>query len=96
MLNIVDNNITDNAIDAIITAMKKNSCLVRLYMYGNPLTGEAIVNMVNGLRVNDTIAVIGLPKCSEEIKKRITSLQEVINEKRISQGSQVKLIVDYP
>ena len=91
-LNIAHNDVTDDASDAITTALERNSCLVRLYMYDNPLTGEAIVNIVNSLKGNNnTLAELWLSTCPEDIKKRISSLQEVINEKRESRGCQVKL-----
>ena len=95
LLSIVDNDVTDDASDAITTALQRNSCLVRLYMHGNPLSGEAIVNIVNALRGNNKLAVLWLPKCPEDISKRISSLQEVINMKRQSRGCQVKLKINY-
>ena len=94
-LNIADNAITDDACAAITTALERNSCLVRLEMYDNPLTGEAIVNIVNGLKVNNTLDVLYLPLCPEDIKKTISSLQEVINKNRESRGCQVKLGIGY-
>ena len=94
-LNIAYNDVTDDASDAITTALQRNSCLIKLYMYRNPLTGEAIVNIVNALRGNNTLSLLWLPKCPEDISKRISSLQEVINMKRQSQGCQVKLEIGY-
>ena len=94
-INISLNDITNDASDAIIAALERNSCLVELYMDNNPLTVEAIVNIVNRLKGNNTLAVLWLPICSEDIKKRISFLQEVINEKRESRGCQVKLMIDY-
>ena len=94
-LRIDGNDITDDVTDSITTALESNSCLVKLIMYRNPLTGEAIVNIVNALKVNNTLSVLGLPKCPEDIKKRISSLQEVINKERESRGCQVKLMIDY-
>ena len=94
-LNIPSNAITDDACAAITTALERNSCLVELYMYKNPLTGEAIVNIVNGLKINNTLELLRLPTCPEDIKKTISSLQEVINKNRESQGCQVKLEIDY-
>ena len=93
MLNIVYNTITDDACDAITAGLEKNNCLVELYIYNNPLTGEAIVNIVNSLRVNNTLAELRLPKCPEDIKKTISSLQQVINKNRESRGCQVKLVI---
>ena len=92
-LYIAHNAITDDACDAITATLEKNSRLATLVMYGNPLTGEAMVSMVNGLKVNNSLAILWLPCCSEDIKKRINSLQEYINKKRESQGYQVKLMV---
>ena len=92
-LNIASNEITDGATDAITTALKENNCLVRLYMYDNPLTGEAIVNIVSSLKENNVLELLGLPRCSENSKKRIYSLQEDITKKRESQGFQVKLSI---
>ena len=94
-LYITGNAITDDACDAITTALKSNSCLVTLIMYRNPLTGEAIVNIVNALKVNNTLELLGLPQCPEDIKKTISSLQEVINKNRESRGCQVKLVIYY-
>ena len=95
VLNIAHNDVTDDASDAIITALQRNSYLVELHMHHNPLTGEAIVNVVNALKGNNTLAVLRLPICLEDISKRISSLQEVINMKRQSRGCQVKLKIDY-
>ena len=94
-LFIVNNAITDDACDAITTALNSNNCLVRLYMYCNPLTDEAIVNIVNALKVNNTLELLGLPQFPEGTKKKISSLQEVINKNRESRGCQVKLRINY-
>ena len=94
-LYISHNDITDDVGNAMATALERNSCLDTLYMDHNPLTGEAIVNIINGLMVNNALAVLGLPQCPEDIKKRISSLREVINKKRESRGCQLKLMIDY-
>ena len=94
-LHIYHNDVTDDASDVITTALEKNSCLVKLYMYSNSLPGKAIVNIVKSLKGNNTLTELWLPKCPEDIKKRISSLQEVINETRKSRGYQVKLMIDY-
>ena len=94
-LHIAINPITDDACAAITTALERNSCLVRLGMDNNLLTGEAIVNIVNGLKVNNTLEMLWLPTCPEDIKKTISSLQEVINKNRKSRGCQVKLRINY-
>ena len=94
-LYITNNDITDDACDAITGVLEKNNCLVKLYMYNNPLTGEAIVNIVNSLRGNNTLTLLRLPECPKDIKKTISSLQEVINKNRESQAYQVRLGIGY-
>ena len=94
-LYIAYNDITDDASDAITTALERNSCLVRLHMNDNPLTGETIVKIVNSLKDNSTLSVLGLPKCPQDIKNSIISLQKVVNEKRESRGCLVKLMISY-
>ena len=64
-------------------------------MYDSPLTDEAIVNIVNSLKVNNTLALLWLPKCLEDIQKTISSLQVVINKNRERRGCQMKLKIDY-
>ena len=94
-LHIYSNAITDDACDSIATALERNSSLVTLYIWGNPLTGEAMVKIVNSLKVNNALALLGFsPKCPEEIKKIIISLQMIINKNRQKQGCQVKLRID--
>ena len=95
LLHIGYNDVTDDASDAITTALERNSCLVTLYMNNNPLTGEGIVNIVNDVKGNNTLALLWLPKCHEDTQKIISCLQEDINEKRESRGCQVKLSIDY-
>ena len=92
-LNIAINAIPDDACDAIATALERNSCLVTLYMNHNPLTGKGMVQIVNGLKVNNTLSVLRLPGCPVDIKKRIRSMEKDINKKREGQGCQVKLVI---
>ena len=95
-LHINHNAITDDASDAITTALERNSCLVTLFMYNNPLSGEAMVNIVNSLKVNNTLEWLRLPRCQlKDIRRRISSLQEIINKKRESRGCQAKLRIYY-
>ena len=88
-------DVTDDVSDIITTALQKNSCLFQLCTFSNSLTGEATISIVNGLKANNTLAVLGLPRCPEDTIKRISSLQEVINKERESQGCHVKLKIDY-
>ena len=94
-LNIDDNDITDDACDAITAALMSNSCLDTLTMYRNPLSSEAIVNIVQCLEVNDTIQLIWLPICPQATQENILSLKEAVNNKRASRGCQVKLGVKF-
>ena len=89
----IDNNaITDDACDAITTALQmRNSCLVELHMYDNPLSREAIINIVQCLEANNALQLLGLPHCPQGIQENIISLQEVVNKKRESRGCPVKL-----
>ena len=95
MLNINNNAITDDACDAITTALERNSCLVKLSMCDNPLSSEAIINIIRCLQVNNTLKVLGLPECPQDIQENIRSLQEVVNKKRESRGCQVKLEIKF-
>ena len=64
-------------------------------MFDNPLTSEAIVNIVNSVKGINTLAVLVLPECPEDIQKKLSSLQEVINKSRESRGCQMKLRIGY-
>ena len=49
-LKISFNNITDEACDAMIVAMKKNTSLIKLMIYNNPLSGECVQHIRGGGR----------------------------------------------
>ena len=87
-------NITDDALDAITTALESNSCLVE-FIFTNPLSSEVIIKMVQCLEANNTLQLITLPSCPEDIQEDIISLQEVVNEKRESRGCLVKLEIEF-
>ena len=89
------NDITDDACDVITTALQRNSCLAELIMYDNPLSSEAIINIVRCLEVNNTLQLLGLPGCPQAFKENIKSLQEVVNKKRESRGCQVNLEIKF-
>ena len=92
-LIVTNNAISDDVSDAIIAALQKNVCLDTLAMNSNPITGEAMEHIVNGAKGNNTLQQLMLPRCPEDIKKRIISLQEHINEMRENQGIQIKLSI---
>ena len=91
ILRIRYNNITDEACDAIIMAMKKNTSLVELDMY-NPISGECAQLIVEALQYNNSLQQLGLNSdYSDDVKGKIRSLKEEINKKRTTHGCQVKL-----
>ena len=94
VLWITYNDITDEACDAIIMAMKKNTSLTDLDMGGNPISGECAQLIVQALQYNNTLQLLVLPIWySEDVKKRIRLSVEEINKKRESRECQVKLNV---
>ena len=95
VLYVEDNDITDDALDAITTTLQSNSCLVELGMYNNPLSTEAIINIVQCLEANNTLQLLGLPYCHESVQENIISLQEDVNEKRKNQGCPEKLKITF-
>ena len=79
------NNITDDASDAIITTLKENKCLSKLQIGDNPLSGKAIINIVQCLEVNDTLQNLFFSKYPQDIQDKISSLQNKFNKKRQNQ-----------
>ena len=66
-LIITINAITDDACDAITTALERNSCLVTLKMHDNLLSTETVTNIVKCLEVNNTLQFLHLPDCHQKI-----------------------------
>ena len=87
--------VNDDACDAITTVLQENSHLVRLSMHGCTLSSEAIVKIVQCLEVNDTLQAIGFPECTQATKEKVKSLQEAINNQRISKECLVNLEVKF-
>ena len=87
---IMHNNITDEACDTIIMAMKNNS-LVKLYMYSNRISTECAQLIVQALQHNNTLQYLYLPSYSNDVQKRIRLSVEKVNKKRESCECQVKL-----
>ena len=92
-LDIADNAITDDAVDAISKALKENCCLVTLRMHDNPLSEEAMVNIVQRLADNNALQLLWLPDCHQDVKDNIISLKDDVNKKRETQDSQLTLEV---
>ena len=91
VLHIANNDITDEACDAIIMAMKKNNSLVELDMYGNPISGECAQIIVQVLQHNNTLQRLWLPRYSDDVKEMIRLSTEEVNKKRRNRNCQVKL-----
>ena len=94
LLDISCNDITDDASDAIATALERNSCLVTLYMYRNAMTGTAIFKIVNSLMSNNTLAVLVLHNMNVLMRMTVSYLQELIIEQRESRRCKVKLWIE--
>ena len=92
---ITDNNITDEACDAIIMAMKKNTSLVELIMYDNPISGECAQLVVQALQYNNTLELLRLNNYPDDVKIKIRSLAEEVNKKRETHGCQVELGIHF-
>ena len=95
VLCITRNDITDEACDAIIMAMKKNNSLVELYMYDNSISGECAQLIVQALRHNNTLQRLWLPRYSDDVKERIRLSAEEVNKKRESRNCQVNLNITF-
>ena len=92
LLCISHNNITDEACDAIIMALMKNTSLVELYMHNNLISGECAQLIVQALQYNNTLQWLWLNEnYPNDVMKKIKSLEEEANKKRLTYGCQVKL-----
>ena len=90
ILWIHNNNINDAACDAIAMAMKKNTSLVELSMYNNPVGLKCIQLVIQALQHNSTLKWLSLDSYYRA-NKNIILLQEEVNNKRETHGCQVKL-----
>ena len=45
VLSIKNNSISDEISDVITTTLRRNSCLAKLHMSVNPLSGETVVKL---------------------------------------------------
>ena len=95
ILRISNNDITDEACDAIIMAMKKNTSLVKLHMNHSPITLECAQLIIQSLQYNNTLQELWLPYYSEDVKMMIRLSAEEVHTKRKSRECQVKLNVSF-
>ena len=94
LLRIANNdiNLTDETCDAIIMAMKKNTSLVKLSMYNNPISVGCAQLIVQGLQHNNGLQWLILPNnYSQYVKSNISSLAVQVNEKRRRRRCKVQL-----
>lgn len=89
-----DFNIIDDVSNAITTAIQKNRCLSELHMWGNQITSNAIKDILQALKINDTMELLWLPKCSRDMQQYVSSRQEAINKERKKQRCQVNLKIE--
>ena len=90
VLDIGNNAITDDACDAITTALERNSCLMRLIMYRNPLSNKSIISIVQCLKLNSTLELLWFPRCPKGIQEDVITLEQAINKTRQNQKCQEK------
>ena len=94
-LKISFNNITDEACDAIIVAMRKNTSLIKLLIYNNPLSGECVQRIVESLQYNNALQQLRIGNFNGDIIERIKLSAKEVNRKRECSECQVKLKVDF-
>ena len=92
-LDIRHNAITDDVVGDITTTLTTNKSLTKLWMTDNPLSGEAIITVLQTLRVNSIVQRLAVPSCPPTIYYRIRSIEQEINTQR-SQGIHENLIVN--
>ena len=95
VLWIRDNDITDDASEAIIRAMKENTTLVELQMYRNLISGTCACHIVQALQNNQTLQRLYLNIFNDHDERKILVLKQIVNRKRKIHGSQVKLQINF-
>jgi len=69
-LYISDNAVTDDAAEAMTTLMT-NKSIMNLWIDGNPISGEAIVTILQSLKDNQTLQELFFPNYPPVIKDKI-------------------------
>ena len=88
---ISSNNISDDVCGVICDVLRVNDSLRELCMWDNPISREASQLILDALKDNNTLELLRLPSYPDNIKKEITSLQQVVNKERTRRGCDVKL-----
>ena len=94
-LEITIDNPTDETYDVITATMKDNTSLVCLEMSTDNVSENDIHNIMKALHLNNTVQKLVLNTCLEDVKGKITVLQDIVNKKRESRGCQVKLCIEF-
>ena len=95
-LYMPNNDITDNACDVIAETLQVNSTLEYLDIHGNKISKEAIRLILNSLRHNNTLTQLNIPSgYSEDDKKQMLQLRDIVNEERERRGCQAKFNVKF-
>ena len=96
MLDMANNDVTDHACDVIAETLQVNSTLKYLNIHGNKISKEAIRLILNSLRHNNTLTQLNIPSgYSEDDKKQMLQLRDIVNEERKRRGCQAKLNVKF-
>ena len=96
LLSINNNSVTDEACDAITLALKKNTSLTKLFMHFNPISGECAQCIAQACQHNNTLQLLNLnDDCPDDVKVKIRSMQEKLNEERRIHGCEVKLEITF-
>ena len=96
ILEINSNDVTDEACDSIVVAMKKNTSLIKLSLCRNPISIECAYIIIEALQHNHTLQRLTLNRnYSHDGKEKIKTLQKDVNMKRQTCGCYVTLEIDY-
>ena len=96
ILEIDSNNVTDEACESIVEAVKKNTSLIKLSLCKNPISIECAHIIVEALQHNHVLQQLTLNRdYSHDGKEKIKSLQKDVNMKRETCGCHVTLEIDY-
>ena len=82
VLNVMNNDITDDACGAITDAIKRNTSLCTLKMQRNPISEKSVYNILEALLGNNTLQVLGLPGYTRKIQDEIELSKEKVNKRR--------------
>ena len=95
-LSMADNDITDDVCDIIAEALQANNTIEWLNIHGNNISKEALQLILNSLRHNNTLTELFLPNNhSQDDKKQILTLWDIVNEERKHFGYQAKLNIKF-